>query len=145
VHQQEIKEVRTRRQMEITEHSSRIEQQYNDELQKTLTELRDQYEAQMRANREDVDRLYETKVCWKLEIQNQEINRFPCSLQIADLKNQMQRSSGASAHALEESRRFKLELDSVGGKISSLEASNAAHMVSSDLNLEFPSFILPVV
>lgn len=67
MHQQEIKEVRTRRQMEITEHSSRIEQQYNDELQRTLTELRDQYEAQMRANREDVDRLYETKV-WLLPV-----------------------------------------------------------------------------
>lgn len=63
------------------------------------------------------------------------------ALQIADLKNQMQRSSGASAHALEESRRFKLELDSVGGKISSLEANNAAHMVSSVLNLELPSII----
>lgn len=68
VHQQEIKEFRTRRQMEITEQSSRIEQQYNDELQRTLAELRDQYEAQMRANREDVDRLYETKVRFPIVI-----------------------------------------------------------------------------
>jgi lamin B len=63
VHQQEIKELRTRRQIEITETSSRIEQQYNAELQRSLQELRDQYEQQMRANREDVDRMYENKVC----------------------------------------------------------------------------------
>jgi len=62
VHQQEIKELRTRRHVEITEHSSRIEQQYNDQMQRSLQELRDQYEAQMRANREDVDRIYENKV-----------------------------------------------------------------------------------
>ncbi|XP_065333393.1 lamin-C-like isoform X1 [Cloeon dipterum] len=107
VHQQEVKELRTRRQVEITETRSKIEKEYNAQMQNSLQELRDQYEAQMRANREDVDALYEKK--------------------IADLKNQMQRSSGESAQALEEARSYKMQLDTVAGKISSLEASNAAH------------------
>lgn len=54
----------------------------------------------------------------------------------------MQKSSGASSQALEESRRFKLELDSVGGKISSLEASNAAHMVSFNFVLKCGFYLL---
>ncbi|XP_059490217.1 lamin Dm0-like [Neocloeon triangulifer] len=107
IHQQEVKELRTRRQVEITETRSRIEEEYNAQLQHSLQELREQYEAQMRANREDVDALYEKK--------------------IADLKNQMQKTSGASAQAMEEARTYKMQLDTVAGKISSLEANNAAY------------------
>jgi len=49
----------------------------------------------------------------------------------------MQKSSGASAHAVEEARRFKMELDNVGGKISSLQAANSAHLVSHLLKINF--------
>jgi lamin B len=63
VFNQEMKETRTRRQVEISEIDNRLVEEYNAKLQLSLQELRDQYEQQMRANRDDIEVLYESKVC----------------------------------------------------------------------------------
>jgi hypothetical protein len=62
MYNQEIKEVVTRRQVEISELDNRLVEEYNAKLQLSLQELREQYECQMRANREDIEVLYENKV-----------------------------------------------------------------------------------
>lgn len=62
VFDQEMKETRTRRQVEISEIDNRLVEEYNAKLQLSLQELRDQYEQQMRANRDDIEVLYESKV-----------------------------------------------------------------------------------
>lgn len=62
VFDQEMKETRTRRQVEISEIDNRLVEEYNAKLQLSLQELRDQYEQQMRANRDDIEVLYENKV-----------------------------------------------------------------------------------
>ncbi|KAF4521076.1 hypothetical protein B566_EDAN012375 [Ephemera danica] len=106
MYNQEIKEVTTRRQVEISELDNRLVEEYNAKLQLSLQELREQYEAQMRANRDDIEVLYENKM--------------------REMKNQMTKNSGAADQAIQEMRQYKLQLDSVAGKIASLEAAKSS-------------------
>lgn len=41
----------------------RLAQQYEAKLQQSLQELREQQEANIKANRDDIEALYENKVC----------------------------------------------------------------------------------
>lgn len=59
---QEIKETRHLKQTEITELNNQLAQNYEQKLADTLHELREQYETQMRINKDEVETLYETKV-----------------------------------------------------------------------------------
>jgi hypothetical protein len=47
-----------------------------------------------------------------------------------DLKTQMQKNSGAATQMAEERRGYKLQLETVQGKISGLEGMNASLSVS---------------
>lgn len=58
VFQQELSESRTRRQVEISEIDGRLTEQYEAKLQQSLQELRDQYEGQMRGNREEIEGIF---------------------------------------------------------------------------------------
>ena len=58
VFQQELSETRSRRQVEISEIDGRLTEQYEAKLQQSLQELRDQYEGQMRANRDEIEGEY---------------------------------------------------------------------------------------
>lgn len=62
VHQQEITETKTRRQVEISEIDGILTEQYEAKLQQTLQELRDQYDMQLRVNREEISDLYEARL-----------------------------------------------------------------------------------
>uniref|UniRef100_A0A182N2S1 Lamin n=1 Tax=Anopheles dirus TaxID=7168 RepID=A0A182N2S1_9DIPT len=62
VHQQEITETKTRRQVEISEIDGILTEQYEAKLQQTLQELRDQYDTQLRVNREEISDLYEARL-----------------------------------------------------------------------------------
>lgn len=68
VHQQELTETKTRRQVEISEIDGILSEQYEAKLQQTLQELRDQYDGQMRANRDEISDLYDSRLR-DLEIQ----------------------------------------------------------------------------
>ncbi|XP_068145039.1 lamin-C isoform X2 [Drosophila tropicalis] len=105
VHSQELTETRSRRQIEISEIDGRLTRQYEDKLQKSLQEYRDQYEAQLRANREEIELLYDN------EIQN--------------LKAAASRAAQGSAHATEEMRLMRTKIDSLNGKLQDLENTNA--------------------
>ncbi|XP_041784782.1 lamin Dm0 [Anopheles merus] len=62
VHQQEITETKTRRQVEISEIDGMLSEQYEAKLQQTLQDLRDQYDMQLRVNREEISDLYEARL-----------------------------------------------------------------------------------
>ena len=55
-------EVRTSKQVEISEIDGRLQEQYQARLQTSMQELRDHYEEQMRQNRDEVEVLYQNKV-----------------------------------------------------------------------------------
>jgi len=54
--------VKSRKQMELTELSGKLEKEYEDRVQKMLAELRNVYEDQMKQSRDDFTKKYESKV-----------------------------------------------------------------------------------
>ena len=55
-------EVRTNKQVEISEIDGRLQEQYQARLQSSMQELRENYEEQMKQNRDEVEILYQNKV-----------------------------------------------------------------------------------
>ncbi|XP_050067158.1 lamin Dm0-like [Anopheles maculipalpis] len=62
VHMQEISETKTRRQVEISEIDGVLSEQYEAKLQQALQDLRNQYDMQLRMNREEISDLYEARL-----------------------------------------------------------------------------------
>uniref|UniRef100_T1GAR3 LTD domain-containing protein n=1 Tax=Megaselia scalaris TaxID=36166 RepID=T1GAR3_MEGSC len=93
-------------QIEITEIDGRLSQEYEAKLQQSLQELRDQYEGQMRANRDEIEMLYEQK--------------------LKNLQNAANRNSQAASSAVEELRIQKTKYDSLSGRINELEGMKNA-------------------
>jgi len=102
--EQQLEEVKTRKEIEITEMDGKLQEEYEDRLQKALNELRDVYDKQMAQNREDFAKLYETRVN---ELQNH----------LAEERGK----ASSSTQSLTESRN---RIDSLVSKISELEAAN---------------------
>lgn len=110
LHYQELTETRTRRQIEISEIDGRIAREYEDKLQRSLQELREQYEVQMRANREEVESLYNNE--------------------IKNLKAAADRAVNASKYTTEEIRQMRTKIDGLNAKIQDLESINTGLNVS---------------
>lgn len=106
MHQQELTETRSRRQIELSEIDGRLTEQYEEKLRESLQELRDHYEQQMRANRDEVDGLYDAK--------------------IKNLQNALNSSTNQAAAAYEEMRLTKTRIDSLNGRIRDLEGTNSS-------------------
>lgn len=106
MHQQELHETRSRRQIELSEIDGRLTEQYEEKLRESLQELRDHYEQQMRANRDEVDGLYDSK--------------------IKNLQNALNASTNQAATAYEEMRLTKTTIDGLNGRIRELEGSNSS-------------------
>lgn len=62
IHNQQITEVRTRRQIEISEIDGQLRDQYKEREVSLLQELREDYESKLLANRDELDALYQGKV-----------------------------------------------------------------------------------
>jgi len=60
--EQKLQAVKSRKQIEINEISGKLEREYEDRVQKMLNELRNVYENQMKQNREEFTKKYESKV-----------------------------------------------------------------------------------
>lgn len=73
-------------------------------MKESLQELREQYEAQMRSNREEIEALYENK--------------------IKNLQQHANRNSGAATMAVEELRQTRAKIDVLNEKIIELESAN---------------------
>lgn len=63
--EQQVIEVTTRKEVEITEMDGKLHEEYEDRLQKALSELRDVYDKQMLQNKEDFAKLYESRVSYR--------------------------------------------------------------------------------
>lgn len=106
IFQQEVKELKTKRREEISEIDGRLTVEYEDKLQAALKELREQHEQQLMANREEIVELYESKM--------------------RNMQSFSQRSNAAASAAVEELRTLQVRYDDASGKLSGLEAANAA-------------------
>ncbi|XP_059610042.1 lamin Dm0-like [Phlebotomus argentipes] len=104
IHQQELQETRTRRQVDISEIDGRLSEQYEARLKESLMELREQYELQMKANRDQVDLLYEAK--------------------IKNLQNALNANTNSASAAFEELRQTRIHADSLKSRINELEGQN---------------------
>lgn len=107
LHAQEIVETRSRRQVDISEIDGRLAEQYEAKLQQSLQELRDQYEHQMRSNRDQIETMFDTK-----------------------LKNM----SAASQRSVDELRSTRMRIDSLTQRIGELESANGT--LEQQLNVE---------
>ncbi|XP_034245046.1 lamin Dm0-like [Thrips palmi] len=105
VHDKQLKETRTKRQVEISEIDGRLSEEYETKLQLSLQELRDQYEEQMQANRIEIEYLYDTK--------------------LKNLQAQSQKSSGVASSLMDELRQSRSFADSLSSRITELESSVA--------------------
>lgn len=110
IHVRELTETRSRRQIEISEIDGRLNKEYEAKLQQSLQELRDQYESQMRANREEIELLYDNE--------------------IKNLQAAANRANNASAHITEEVRIMRTKIDGLNAKIQDLENTNSGLNVS---------------
>lgn len=70
-------------------------------LEKSLRQLREQYEVSMRANREEIDTLYKAK--------------------IENLQDEASRANASTTNAIEEIRNANIQISSLNAKISELE------------------------
>ncbi|XP_031630619.1 lamin-C-like isoform X2 [Contarinia nasturtii] len=105
VHVQELTDTRKRTQVEISEIDGRLAEQYEAKLQQSLRELREQYENQIRANREEVDSLWDAK--------------------LKNVQNEAARGNRAASAAFDELRITRQQLNGLHGKINDLEAENS--------------------
>lgn len=108
IHSQELNDTRKRTQVEISEIDGRLSEQYEAKLQKSLRELRDQYENQMRGNRDEIDALYDAK--------------------LKNISNEAERSSRAAAAAIEELRVTRTKVSALSDKVAELESQNSSLM-----------------
>ncbi|KAK3914333.1 Lamin Dm0 [Frankliniella fusca] len=102
VHDKQLKETRTKRQVEISEIDGRLSEEYETRLQHSLSELRDQYEEQMQSNRMEIEYLYETK--------------------LKNLQAQSQKNTGVASSLMEELRQSRTLSDNLSSRISELES-----------------------
>ncbi|XP_037078855.1 lamin-C-like [Pollicipes pollicipes] len=105
VYEGQLTETRAKRTEEITELDGRLQHEYETRLQDSLQELRDQYEMQMKVNREEIEAIYDSKM--------------------AELRNSQARNQLSTANTLKELRETRTRIEGLTGKISELEGTNA--------------------
>jgi len=104
MYEREMTEVRSSKQVEISEIDGRLQEQYQARLQSALQDLREHYESQMKQNREEVEGLYQTKV--------------------QDLEDQARKQRSAASAAYEELMQSRNRFDGFNSRIAELESAN---------------------
>merc|ERR1711936_545305 len=102
--EQQLTEVKTRKDIEITEMDSKLQEEYEDRLQKALNELREVYDKQMAQNREDFSKLYETRV--------------------QELQTALSSERGKASSSEQALKESKSRIDALMTRVSELESSN---------------------
>lgn len=115
MYEREMTEVRTNKQVEISEIDGRLQEQYQARLQSSMQELRENYEEQMKQNRDEVEILYQNK--------------------IDDLEQQVNQQRGQNSTHYEELLQARTKLDGYNSKLSELESANA-HLKNRIAELE---------
>lgn len=62
MYEEQLTETRSKKTQEITELDGQLQTEYEARLRESLQELRDQYELQMKTNRDEIEAIYENKV-----------------------------------------------------------------------------------
>ena len=104
--EKELQEVKQRKEIEITEMDGKLQEEYEDRLQKALEELREVYDSKMRQSREDFEKIYEDRV--------------------RDLQSQLSNSRGSNASTSQELKESKARITALISKVSDLEGANLA-------------------
>lgn len=102
--EQQLEEVKTRKEIEITEMDGKLQEEYEDRLQKALAELRDVYDKQMAQNREDFAKLYEKRV--------------------NELQTALASERGRASTSSQELNEARNRVETLVSKVSELEAAN---------------------
>lgn len=93
----------------MTQHKlTNVSEEYSAKLERTLHQLRDQYECMIRANREEVDKLYKTK--------------------IENLQDEAARASASATSAIEEVRNARNQISTLNAKVSEMEGQTAGYL-----------------
>ncbi|XP_022239874.1 lamin Dm0-like [Limulus polyphemus] len=106
MHEKELLETKSMRQMEIEEIDARKKNQYEQKLAEALQELREQYEKQIKMNREEIETVYEVK--------------------ISDLQKLLDRNSSLASSAREEVRKYRSDSEILSSKVGELERLNSS-------------------
>jgi lamin B len=104
--EKELQEVKQRKEVEITEMDGKLQEEYEDRLQKALEQLREIYDDKMRQNREDYEKIYEDRV--------------------RELQTQLSSARGSNASTHQELKESKARIISLMSKVSDLEGANLA-------------------
>ena len=104
--EKELTEVKARKEIEIHEMDGKLQEEYEDRLQKALDELRGVYDKQMAQNREDFAKLYDDRV--------------------RELQTQLTNERGSNASSFQELKESRARIEALVAKISDLENANLA-------------------
>jgi lamin B len=106
--EERLEETRTRRTLELQEVDGRLQQEYELKLQQSIQELRAENEAQQRANKDELDSLYEQKV--------------------GDLKNQLKRLQNNLAARNEEASNAVARTETLTSQVTKLEQERNSYL-----------------
>merc|ERR1719410_3213327 len=131
-----VHEVKYKKQMDIINISDNLKKEYDDRIQKTLADLRQFYETQMKNNREEFTKKYESKVgdlqshlskeraknsinSGEYDEAQRRIHALVSKVQKLESENfELNKKVELVANKIdEENKRFKVELDKKDGKI----------------------------
>lgn len=101
--EQQLDEVKSRKEIEITEMDGKLQEEYEDRLQKALNELRDVYDKQMALNREDFAKLYETRV--------------------TELQTALANERGTAASGQQELKESRIRITALIARVSEMETA----------------------
>merc|ERR1739844_327439 len=102
--EKELHDVKIRKTVEIEEMDGKLQEEYEDRLQKALEELREVYDSKMKQSREDFEKIYEDRV--------------------KELRTQLSQSRGNSASTQQELKESKGRIAALISKVSDLEGAN---------------------
>ncbi|XP_014250523.1 lamin Dm0 [Cimex lectularius] len=114
IHQQQLVECRTKKQVEISELDGRLAQEYEEKLYQSLQDIREQYEIDLENNKEQI--------------------KVMCEEKVRSLSSQLTRNTNAASMAIEEMRQTQLRVETLNKKMAELEAEkNLANQRVRDL------------
>jgi len=103
---QQLNESKVRKQIEIEEMDGVFSQKYEDKMQDTLMQMREDFEAKLSENRSGFGAIYEKK--------------------ISDLSAKLANERGSAASAIQEMKEMNTQVQGMTSKVTQLEATNEA-------------------
>ena len=103
---QQLNESKVRKQIEIEEMDGAYQTKYDEKLQSSLAELRDQYEKQLSENRSGFSAVYDKR--------------------IQDLNSKLASERGSAASAIQEMKEMNTKVQGMTSRVTELEATNSA-------------------